>query len=164
MNERILTPQLRLSVLLAIAFAVFNQVCGINAIIDYAPRIFSLSGLSESAGLLATMGVGGALVPVLLFAYIAFFALSQGAVIWVFLAEIFPDRVRARGQSIGSATHWLMATVIAFIFPGLTAAIGPAATFGFFALAMVLQLVWVRRVMPETKGVSLEELQTRLQR
>ena len=126
-----------------------------------------------SYGLIATLGLvawcfymesGGLLVPILLFSYIAFFALSQGAVIWVFLAEIFPNHIRASGQGIGSSTHWFMAAVISFVFPGLTAAVGPGNTFLFFAVCMVAQLIWVLRVMPETKGVSLEDLQKQLRR
>src|SRR5690606_26443844 len=99
----------------------------------------------------------GYLVPICLFVYIAFFAFSQGAVIWVFISEIFPTEVRASGQALGSFTHWLMATVIAFTFPYLTEELlGEGNTFLLFAVMMVLQLIFVWRVIPESKGNSLE--------
>jgi MFS transporter, SP family, arabinose:H+ symporter len=99
----------------------------------------------------------------LLVAYIACFALSQGAVIWVYLSEIFPTRVRAKGQSLGSFTHWIMNALIAWTFPTI-AGISSAIPFAFFAAMMVLQFVVVLRLYPETKGVSLEEMQRRLER
>jgi sugar porter (SP) family MFS transporter len=99
--------------------------------------------------------LGGLLV------FIASHAFGQGAVIWVFISEIFPNRVRARGQALGSFTHWLMAAVISWTFPMIAAASGGHA-FAFYAAMMVLQLVWVLRVMPETKGVPLEEIQKQL--
>jgi SP family xylose:H+ symportor-like MFS transporter len=205
-NESLWAAQYRTPVLLAMAFAFFNQVSGINAIIYYAPRIFEMTGLGQntallssagiglvnfiftllgvnvidrfgrrslmlvgSLGLIATLGLvamafytqrfqlfGGLLVPGLLFAYIAFFAFSQGAVIWVFISEIFPNAVRAKGQALGSSTHWVMATVIAFTFPYFAERLGGGNTFAFFCGMMVLQLVFVLRFMPETKGTSLE--------
>jgi sugar porter (SP) family MFS transporter len=94
-----------------------------------------------------------------IFCYVAFFGLSQGAVIWVFISEVFPNKVRAKGQSFGSFTHWLLAAVIAQVFPGITAMIGGGPTFLFFSVMMVLQLLYVLFVMPETKGISLEELE-----
>jgi len=189
---------------LAFLFAFFNQVSGINAIIYYAPRIFELAGLTESAALLSSSGIGlvnlvstlvglnfidrvgrrtlmligsvgliatlglvayafysgqtGYAVPVYLFLYIAFFAFSQGAVIWVFISEIFPNEVRADGQSLGSFTHWFMAAVIAFTFPYVAETLGGGNTFLFFCGMMVLQLLFVWRMMPETKGTSLEQI------
>jgi MFS family permease len=98
-------------------------------------------------------------VPFFLFAYIAFFAMSQGAVIWVFISEIFPNEVRAQGQSLGSFTHWILAAVVANVFPLAANYFGGGPVFIFFALMMVLQLVFVIRIMPETKGKSLEELE-----
>ena len=192
-------------VMLAVLFAVFNQVSGINAIIYYAPRIFEMTGIGTDSALLSTAGIGlvnfiftllamnfidrygrrtlmligsfgviitlalvassfytqnfkGYLVPVYLFIYIAFFAFSQGAVIWVFISEIFPNEVRAKGQSLGSFTHWLMASVIAFTFPWITNKLGGGNTFMLFSAMMLLQLVFVWRIMPETKGKSLEQL------
>ena len=99
----------------------------------------------------------------LLVAYIACFALSQGAVIWVYLSEVFPTRVRAKGQSLGAFTHWIMNAAIAWTFPTI-AAISGATPFVFFAVMMVLQFVVVLLAYPETKGVSLEEMQRRLER
>jgi len=101
-------------------------------------------------------------VPYFLFGYIAFFALSQGAVIWVFISEIFPNEVRGYGQSFGSFTHWIFAAVIASVFPAALTRFGPGNVFLFFTAMMVLQLLFVWRVMPETKGVSLEELEEQL--
>jgi sugar porter (SP) family MFS transporter len=195
----------RFPVMLAVVFAVFNQVSGINAIIYYAPRIFEMAGLGTSAALLSSVGIGvvnflacvlaltfidrfgrrvlmligsvgvvvtlalvayafagqglgGNIVPLLLFVYIAFFSFSQGAVIWVFISEIFPNEVRANGQALGSFTHWIMAAIITFAFPDLSARFGPAAIFSFFCAMMVLQGLFVWRIMPETKGTALEAM------
>lgn len=139
----------------------------VNFIDRYGRRTLMLVG---SFGLIATLSIVayafysqnflGYLVPVCLFVYIAFFAFSQGAVIWVFISEIFPTEVRASGQALGSFTHWLMATVIAFTFPYLTEKLlGGGNTFLLFAVMMVLQLIFVFRVMPETKGTSLEKVE-----
>jgi sugar porter (SP) family MFS transporter len=98
----------------------------------------------------------------LLVAYIAFFALSQGAVIWVYLSEVFPTPVRAKGQSLGAFTHWIMNAMIAWTFPTI-AAISGGVPFMFFAALMVVQFVVVLLFYPETKGVSLEEMQRRLE-
>ncbi|WP_304234085.1 sugar porter family MFS transporter [Jiulongibacter sediminis] len=98
-------------------------------------------------------------VPIYLFLFMAFFAMSQGAVIWVFISEIFPNRVRANGQALGSFTHWLLAALISFSFPYFAETFGGATTFGFFALMMVLQLLFVRKLMPETRGTALENLE-----
>jgi sugar porter (SP) family MFS transporter len=105
---------------------------------------------------------GGMVVPVLLFIFITSHAIGQGAVIWVFISEIFPNSVRAYGQSLGSATHWIMASIITTIFPIMAVKFGPGPIFLFFALMMVLQLLWVIFKMPETKGVPLEELEEKL--
>jgi sugar porter (SP) family MFS transporter len=202
--DNLFSKQHSFPVMLAIAFAVFNQVSGINAIIYYAPRIFEMTGLGKDAALLSSAGVGlvnftftlialnfidrvgrrtlmligsfgliltlslvawafytesfGMVVPLSLFAYIAFFAFSQGAVIWVFISEIFPNSVRASGQALGSFTHWFMAAVIAFAFPYITDSLGAGTTFLIFAAMMVLQLLFVWKIMPETKGISLEEI------
>ncbi len=197
----------RFPVLLAIAFAFFNQMAGINAIIYYAPRIFSMTGLGEESALLSTTGIGitnliftmlgivlidrsgrkrlmmiGSVglilmlglvayafyaeqfagVPFFLFTYIAFFAMSQGAVIWVFISEIFPNEVRAQGQSLGSFVHWFMAALITNIFPRMAEGVGGGPIFLFFTVMMVLQLIFVIFVMPETKGRSLEDLEKSL--
>ena len=97
----------------------------------------------------------------LLVGFLAFFAFSQGAVIWVYLSEVFPTQVRAKGQSLGSFTHWFMNALISFEFPRLAAASG-AYPFVFFSLMMVLQFVVVLLVFPETKNISLEEMQKKL--
>ncbi|HEY2858711.1 MAG TPA: sugar porter family MFS transporter [Terracidiphilus sp.] len=97
----------------------------------------------------------------LLIAYIAFFGFSQGAVIWVYLGEVFPNAVRAKGQSLGSFSHWLMNFVISLVFPLMAASSG-AYPFVFFAVMTVLQFFVVLFVYPETKGVSLEDMQKRL--
>jgi len=109
-----------------------------------------------------TQNFGGAGILVYLVGYIAFFAFSQGAVIWVFLSEIFPNRVRARGQALGSFTHWIMNAIISFAFPTVLATLGGGNTFFFYSLMMVVQFFFVWKVLPETKGVSLEELERRL--
>src|SRR5271154_5512699 len=97
----------------------------------------------------------------LLVGYIAFFAFSQGAVIWVYLSEVFPNSVRAKGQSLGTFTHWLMNALISGIFP-LMAATSGAYPFVFFSVMMVLQFFVVLFVYPETKGLTLEEMQKEL--
>ncbi len=202
-GESLWAPQYRRPVMLAVLFAMFNQLAGINAIIYYAPRIFEMTGLGQDTALLSSAGIGlvnfiftllgvniidrfgrrklmlvgsfgliatlalvarafytqefgGMLVPVLLFVYIGFFAFSQGAVIWVFISEIFPSAVRAKGQALGSSTHWVMAAAIAFTFPYFAEKLGGGNTFAFFAAMMVLQLLYVLKLMPETKGTTLE--------
>ncbi len=98
----------------------------------------------------------------LLIGYIAFFAFSQGAVIWVYLSEVFPNTVRAKGQSLGSFTHWIMNALISGTFPLMAASSG-GYPFVFFSLMMVAQFFVVLFVYPETKGVSLEEMQKKLE-
>lgn len=192
-------------VMLAVLFALFNQLSGINAIIYYAPRIFEMTGLGKDSALLSSAGIGltnlvftllalnvidrfgrrklmfigsvglivtlglvarafyledfGMTVPILLFVYIAFFGFSQGAVIWVFISEIFPNEVRANGQALGSFTHWIMAAIVAFSFPSVAAYLGGGNTFLFFSGMMILQLLFVWKIMPETKGSSLEKIE-----
>jgi len=97
----------------------------------------------------------------LLVAYIAFFAISQGAVIWVYISEIFPNRVRAKGQALGSSSHWIMNALIAYSFPQLAKSSG-AYPFVLFAAMMVVQFFVVLFFYPETKGVTLEQMQHRL--
>jgi MFS family permease len=96
--------------------------------------------------------------------YILFFGFSQGAVIWVFISEIFPNAVRAKGQALGSFTHWFGAMVISLLFPVAADCswIGPGNAFLFFSAAMALQFLFVWLVLPETKGISLESIQKRL--
>lgn len=102
--------------------------------------------------------IGGIIVVGFVFLFIASHALGQGAVIWVFIAEIFPNKVRTRGQSIGSGTHWVFAALITLLTPYFVGQYSAQAIFGFFALMMVLQLVWVVFMMPETRGKTLETL------
>ena len=105
--------------------------------------------------------MGSTIVLASLLVFIAAHAFGQGAVIWVFISEIFPNRVRARGQALGSLTHWVLAAAISWTFPMIAEASG-GHVFAFYAAMMVLQLAWVLRVMPETKGVALEDIQKRL--
>jgi len=104
---------------------------------------------------------GGILVLASFMLFIAAHAFGQGAVIWVFISEIFPNRVRAKGQALGSFTHWFMCALIAWTFPMFAQKTG-AHVFAFYAVMMVLQLLWVIFVMPETKGVPLEQIQKKL--
>ena len=123
-------------------------------------------GMIVSLGLVArtfyTQDFGGYSVMIYLIGFIAFFAFSQGAVIWVFISEIFPNTVRAKGQALGSSTHWVMAAIISWTFPILaeSSELGGAYAFTLFSAMMVLQLIFVWKVLPETKGKSLEQIQT----
>lgn len=198
-------------ILLALAIAAFNQLSGINAVLYYAPSIFSSAGMGESASFLSSTGVGlinlvstmlalvvidrlgrrrlmlvgsigylvtlgllagtffsqgsdfsGAaslLVVVLVMLFVAAHAFGQGAVIWVFISEIFPTSIRARGQAFGSLVHWAFAAAVSWVFPLLADVVGGGTAFAFFFVCMVGQLVWVLVLMPETKGVPLEKLQ-----
>jgi sugar porter (SP) family MFS transporter len=103
-----------------------------------------------------------AIVPACIFAFIAAHAIGQGAVIWVFISEIFPNRHRAQGQSLGSFTHWIFAALLTLFFPSMVTAFSPEIVFGFFAFMMVLQLLWVRHMVPETKGRTLEQIEHEL--
>jgi sugar porter (SP) family MFS transporter len=103
-----------------------------------------------------------AIVPVCIFAFIAAHAIGQGAVIWVFISEIFPNQHRAAGQSLGSFTHWIFAALLTTFFPKMVTAFAPGTVFLFFCGMMVLQLVWVWISVPETRGVPLEKIQERL--
>ena len=103
-----------------------------------------------------------AIVPACIFAFIAAHAIGQGAVIWVFISEIFPNRHRAEGQTLGSFTHWAFAALLTTFFPGMVTAFAPGYVFLFFCGMMVLQLLWVKLMVPETKGVPLEEIERRL--
>ncbi|MCX6929212.1 MAG: sugar porter family MFS transporter [Verrucomicrobia bacterium] len=107
-------------------------------------------------------GSGGLMVLVCIFAFIAAHAIGQGAVIWVFISEIFPNRHRAEGQALGSATHWVFAALLTTFFPLMMAAFAPGYVFLIFCGMMVLQLIWVKTMVPETKGVPLEQMQKRL--
>ncbi len=99
------------------------------------------------------------IVPICIFAFIAAHAIGQGTVIWVLISEIFPNRHRAEGQALGSFTHWIFAALLTTFFPKMVTAFAPGYVFLFFCFMMVLQLVWVQTMVPETKGRSLEEIQ-----
>lgn len=201
------TWRLRIPIALAFLVAFFNQLSGINAILYFAPRIFSLTGLGEQAALLQSVGIGitnliftfvglwlidrlgrrtllligsfgyiaslglcswafytghVAIVPACIFFFIAAHAIGQGTVIWVFISEIFPNAYRAAGQSLGSTTHWVFAALLTTAFPLMVSRFAPGTIFLFFCGMMALQLVWVLTMVPETKGVPLEEIQRRL--
>jgi sugar porter (SP) family MFS transporter len=102
------------------------------------------------------------IVPACVFAFIAAHAVGQGAVIWVYISEIFPNRHRAQGQALGSFTHWILAALLTSIFPRMVTAFAPGTVFAFFAGMMVLQLIWVKTMVIETRGDSLERIQERL--
>ena len=107
-------------------------------------------------------GSGGLIVMFSIFAFIAAHAVGQGAVIWVFISEIFPNRHRASGQAFGCFTHWIFAALLTMGFPWMITTFAPGYVFGFFCFMMVLQLIWVAIMVPETKGVPLEEMEARL--
>jgi MFS transporter, SP family, xylose:H+ symportor len=108
------------------------------------------------SGFSSVLVLGGLVV------FIAAHAFGQGSVIWVFISEIFPNRIRGRGQSLGSLTHWVFAAVVSSIFPAIAAALGGGMAFLLFFVCMIGQLFWVLRVMPETRGVPLEEMERNL--
>ena len=105
---------------------------------------------------------GGLLIPVFLFLFIASHAIGQGAIIWVYISEIFPNHLRNSGQSFGVSVHWILAAIIPSFVPLLFASIGPGVVFSIFAIFMVFQLIFVHYMMPETRGISLEELSKKL--
>jgi MFS family permease len=194
---------------ISVAFlvAMFNQFSGINAILYYAPRIFELSGLTNSDSMFQSILIGvtngiftilglvlidragrkkllitgslgmsvclglvaktfytqdfsgyGLLIYLLI--YIMFFAFSTGAVIWVLIAEVFPNSIRGKGQSLGSFTHWFFAALITFLFPVIEklSQFGVGHAFMFFSVMMIIQVIVVWKYFPETKGRTLEEL------
>ena len=104
----------------------------------------------------------GLAVPMFLFLFIASHAIGQGAIIWVFISEIFPNNLRASGQSFGTSTHWVLAAIIPSLVPILFSTIGAGVVFLVFTIMMVFQLLFVIFLMPETKGISLEELSKKL--
>ncbi|MDP4214016.1 MAG: sugar porter family MFS transporter [Bacteroidota bacterium] len=117
--------------------------------------------LALTAGAFSNTGHANSMVLVYLLGFIAFFAFSQGAVIWVFISEIFPNSVRSQGGSLGSFTHWIMAAIISWTFPIIVeeSANGGFYSFIFYSLMMLASLIFIWRVMPETKGRTLEEIQ-----
>jgi len=157
----------------AIAIGATNlifTIVGMSMIDKLGRKTLLLIGAAGTAGclaavswLFATDSHPGALVWVLI-TYIAFFALSQGAVIWVYIGEVFPNAVRSKGQGVGNASHWIMNAAIQLAFPMVVAHIGRSAPFTFFAAMTVIQFLVVLFVYPETKGQTLEALQRRLVR
>lgn len=117
-------------------------------------------GYIVSLGLIAVSFNNGAtqFITYYVFLFIAAHAIGQGAVIWVFISEIFPNSVRAAGTSFGCLTHWAWAAVVAQTFPFFATNVGGSYIFGFFCFMMVLQLLFVWRMMPETKGIALEDM------
>ena len=155
----------------AIAIGFTNlifTIVGMSVIDKLGRKTLLLIGATGTASCLA--GVAwifsshshqGALVW-LLITYIAFFALSQGAVIWVYIGEVFPNHVRSKGQGIGNASHWTMNTIIALTFPTIASTMGRGAPFVFFAVMTAIQFLTVLFTYPETKGQTLEALQRKL--
>ena len=162
------------ALLQAISIGVTNMVftlLAISVIDKFGRRSLLITG---SFGMVLFLGLvayafftgdfGGYLVMLYLVGFIAFFAFSQGAVIWVFISEIFPNKVRAKGQTLGSFTHWIMAAIISWTFPifAESSQLGGAYAFSIFAFMMFLHLFFVWKVLPETKGQSLEGIQRSL--
>ncbi len=206
-EEPLFSRKYRRPIFLAVSIAVFNQLCGINAVLYYLNNIFESAGFSKVSGDLQAVAVGATnllftmvamsvidrvgrrtlllagsvgmsaclagvaaiffmqrnqhLLVWLLIGYIASFAFSQGAVIWVYISEVFPNRVRAKGQSLGSSAHWIMNALISGIFPLMAASSG-GSPFVFFSIMMALQFFVVLWVYPETKGISLEQMQKKM--
>jgi MFS transporter, SP family, arabinose:H+ symporter len=126
----------------------------------YIGSIGYIAALGTTAWAFASGHPG--IVPGCIFAFIAAHAIGQGTVIWVFISEIFPNRQRAFGQSLGSFTHWFFAAIITLLFPVMAEAFTPQIIFGIFCGMMVLQLLWVSFFVPETKGISLEKMESKL--
>lgn len=156
----------RQAVLIGIANLVFTLV-GMALIDRLGRKTLLLVGaagmtlcLAAAAGVLFGWIDKELMLPALI-GFIAFFATSQGAVIWVYISEIFPTPVRARGSALGASTHWMMNALIAGVFPILVAW-SPGAPFAIFAAAMVLQFIVVAMVFPETRGIDLDEMDRRM--
>ncbi len=160
------TSALLQSVIVGFTLLVFT-LAALSAIDHFGRRKLMLVG---SIGYIVSLGAvafsfytgsGGWLLLASLLVFVASHAFGQGGVIWVFIGEIFPNRVRARGQALGSFTHWIMSAAISWTFPIIAASSGGSA-FAFYAVCMVGQLLWVLWVMPETKGIPLEQIQQRM--
>lgn len=126
--------------------------------------VFFLGMLSKAFFTENYSELGGYGVMVYLMGFIAFFAFSQGAVLWVVISEIFPNKVRSQGQALGSFTHWIFAAALIWGFPVINNTVGGGISFGFFAIMMVLHFFFAWKVLPETKGKSLEEIQQEMKR
>lgn len=162
------------SLLQSVAIGIVNLVFTFMGflLIDKAGRrkllMFGSIGMAVCLGIASyiffVFDLGGIPLLVSILFYIAFFGMSTGAVIWVLIAEVFPNSVRSKGQSLGSLTHWLFAALITFCFPVIAenGGSGLAFTFGFFSIMMLLQMLVAWLYFPETKGKSLEELSENL--
>ena len=162
------------SLLQSVAIGIVNLVFTFIGflLIDKAGRrkllMFGSMGMAVCLGVASyiffAFDLGGIPLLISILFYIAFFGMSTGAVIWVLIAEVFPNSVRSKGQSLGSLTHWLFAALITFCFPVIAenGGIGLAFTFGFFSIMMLLQMLVAWLYFPETKGKSLEELSENL--
>lgn len=142
-------------------------IAGWSLIDRYGRRVLMYIGsigyiISLALIALAFFNQSYANVPLYVFAFIASHAIGQGSVIWVFISEIFPNSVRASGMAWGSLTHWVFAAIIANVFPVFATKFGGGPIFAFFSFMMIFQLLYVWLMMPETKGVSLEDLQKKL--
>jgi sugar porter (SP) family MFS transporter len=206
-HEPVFRWKYRYPLFLAITIGAFNQLTGINAILNYIPSIFAKAGFTQLSGvvigltnlvftlvgmtlidrfgrksllMLGAVGTSACMAGVawilnfnihnqilllgLLAAYIAFFALSQGLVVFIYIGEVFPNAVRSKGQGIGNASLSAINMAILFAFPVVAIHFSQATPFAFFACATVAQLVVVTLFYPETKGQTLEELQRKLVR
>jgi sugar porter (SP) family MFS transporter len=143
-----------------------NAIGAMQAVVDAqnaGSEAQVITGLRAVEALaLAQVKTGGIIILAGLIVFIASHAFGQGAVIWVFISEIFPNRVRARGQALGSFTLWIFCALISQTFPVVVGRFGGATIFGIYCLCMVLQLIWVLVYMPETKGVPLEDIQKQM--
>ncbi|WP_319271367.1 sugar porter family MFS transporter [uncultured Draconibacterium sp.] len=126
--------------------------------------VFFLGMLSKSFFTQNYSDLGGYGVMIYLMGFIAFFAFSQGAVLWVVISEIFPNKVRSKGQALGTFTHWIFAAALIWGFPVLNNTVGGGISFGFFAVMMVLHFFFAWKILPETKGKSLEEIQEEIKK
>ncbi|HTI90055.1 MAG TPA: sugar porter family MFS transporter [Puia sp.] len=137
---------------------------GMIVFLGLTALFFKNVDVAGAAGAAAVAGGGNKFVLLYLIGFIAFFAFSQGAVIWVFISEIFPNSVRSKGGSLGSFTHWIMAAIISWTFPVIVegSTFGGFYSFTFYSVMMLLHLLFVWRFLPETKGRTLEEIQKEL--
>jgi len=126
--------------------------------------VFFLGMLSKAFFTNNFTELGGYGVMIYLMGFIAFFAFSQGAVLWVVISEIFPNKVRSKGQALGTFTHWIFAAALIWGFPVVNNTVGGGISFGFFSVMMVLHFFFAWKVLPETKGKSLEEIQQEMKR
>ena len=126
--------------------------------------VFFLGMLSKSFYTQNYSDLGGYGVMIYLMGFIAFFSFSQGAVLWVVISEIFPNKVRSKGQALGTFTHWIMAAAIIWGFPVINSSVGGGISFGFFAVMMLLHFFFAWKILPETKGKSLEEIQLEMKK